>query len=104
MCACARRAQRDVLTTADRARYRPADRIRAAQIRMEATTVDNDYAKRTSEMIAPFSLPENELMRSESGGATGSEPIRSKSVTDVLGMDRGYLVGPPGLEPGTSGL
>ncbi len=35
-----------------------ADRIRAAQVRMEATTVDNDYAQRTSEMIAPLSLPQ----------------------------------------------
>ena len=38
-------------------RHGAAERIRAAQNRMEATTVDNDYAKRTSDMIAPLSLP-----------------------------------------------
>ena len=38
-----------------------AARIRAGQLRMEATTVDNDYAKRTSEAIAPLSLPSVDL-------------------------------------------
>ncbi len=42
--------------------------------------------------------------RREHSGASGNEPIRSKSVTHVSGMDQGELAGPPGLEPGTNGL